>query len=78
MAMAATAVTAAGAQDATSGMLFLPYNIFLNYTNEYSKVLCLQMQMSGAVEKGDGLGINRALRVFFFFFSLLTIRPSRS
>ena len=53
--MAATAVTAAGAQDTTSGMLFLPY---YNYTNKYSKVLCLQMQMSGAIEMGDGLGIN--------------------
>ena len=42
MAMAATAVTAAGAQDAMrlepSGMLF-PYQIFLNYTNEYLKLL---------------------------------------
>ena len=65
MAMAATAITAAGAQGMTSGMLFLPYYIFINYTNKYSNVLCLQMQMSGAVEKGDGLGINRALQVFF-------------
>ena len=44
-----------------SGMLFL-YYIFLNYTNEYLKLLCLQMQMSGAVGKGDGLGINGGSR----------------
>ena len=41
-----------------SGMLF-PYH-FLNFTNEYLKILCLQMEMSGAAEGGGGLGINGA------------------
>ena len=33
---------------------------FLNFTNEYLKILCLQMETSGAAEGGDGLGINGA------------------
>ena len=41
-----------------SDMLFPCH--FLNYTNEYLKILCLQMEMSGAAEGGDGLGINGA------------------
>ena len=46
---------------------------FLNFTNEYLKILCLQMETSGAAEGGDGLGINGAM--FFsnyLFFTILT------
>ena len=64
-----------------SGMLF-PC-CFLNYTNKYLKILCLQMEMSGVAEGGDGLGINGAQDVtrlepsgMFFsnylFFTILT------
>ena len=42
-----------------SSMLFF-YYYYYNYTNKYLKILCLQMEMSGVAEGGDGLGINGA------------------